>query len=111
MTYLSQLQCFSYDALNRLTAAKTGTDDACTTGTTTGLGYYSETYSYADNGNLAYKSSTGVYTYGGSGAGPHAVTWVSVKRGIRSLQKREIRCPLFIKANVQCKFLTFNPVV
>jgi RHS repeat-associated protein len=70
-----QKQCFSYDALNRLTRATTKNDasNGCSNTTDLGVGNYDEAYSYdAITGNLS--SKTGVGTYGYDPAHPHAVT-------------------------------------
>ena len=74
----TQRGSFSYDTLDRLTAA------AVTGG---GGGLYSRTYAYNPIGNLTAKTDLGTYTYGPSGhtgcttgtpsAKPHAVTAVS----------------------------------
>lgn len=55
------LETFGYDDLNRLTGA-----------TIVGVG--TRSYQYDSIGNITYKSDVGGYTYGGGGAGPHAVT-------------------------------------
>lgn len=60
----NQIQTFGYDALNRLTSART---------TTEGQGQYLQTYVYnATTGNLSSKSDVGAYNY--SATQPHAVT-------------------------------------
>ncbi len=61
-------EAFLYDGLNRLTT---------TTLVDTGAGggtLATTTYTYDLLGNLLTKSDVGTYTYGGAGAGPHAVT-------------------------------------
>jgi RHS repeat-associated protein len=55
-------RAFVYDDLYRLTEAK-----AQAAG-------WLESYQYSSIGNMTYKSDIGVMTYGGSGAGPHALT-------------------------------------
>lgn len=86
----SQRQCFTYDALDRLTRAFTTGDPTCTASNlTVGAGAYDEVYGYDDaqggkGGNLTSKSSVGQYIYGapapdGCAAGtpaskPHAVS-------------------------------------
>lgn len=57
-------ETFGYDSLNRLTGVTT-------TGTASvGVGYN-------DLGNITSRSDVGSFSYGGSGAGPHALTGVS----------------------------------
>jgi RHS repeat-associated protein len=62
---------FCYDALNRVTNYALG-GSSCTTGTS-GL---IKTVAYDALGNITSKSDVGSYGYG-SGAGPHAVTFIS----------------------------------
>ena len=59
----SLLESFTYDGLNRLTASTVGDN--------------SVTLKYDAIGNITFKSDVGSYTYGGQGAGPHAVTSIS----------------------------------
>lgn len=61
MTHIEQ---FSYDALGRLVESSLGNSPPVT-------------LSYSASGNILSKSDTGQYSYGGNGAGPHAVTQVS----------------------------------
>ena len=59
----NQVQSFTYDALNRLTAASTNG---------VGQGQYAQSYGYDPaTGNLVSKSDVGAYSY--SPAKPHAV--------------------------------------
>jgi len=76
-----QYQCYSYDVLDRLTAAYTTTTAAgsgCGGLNTSGSDPYSNSWSYNDIGNMISASgpgtATGGYTYGAGIAGPHAVT-------------------------------------
>ena len=66
----SQVQCFQYDYLNRLTEAFTGNSD-CTAYSATGAGPYDHDYGYDAIGNLTNYDGA-AYTYGSSK--PHAVT-------------------------------------
>ncbi len=61
---------FTYDGINRLTGG-TLTDS----GTLAVLN--TDSYAYDSVGNITSKSDVGLYTYGGVGVGPHAVTGVS----------------------------------
>ena len=80
-----QQQCFTYDSMNRLTAASTHNDAAKGCTTSLGAGTYDETYSYDPaSGNLVSKTGMGDYDYGsqvscaaGSRAIPHAVSSAS----------------------------------
>ena len=58
-----QEELFDYDGLNRLTSAEV-------------VGLAPLEVSYDAAGNILSKSDAGAYTYGGGGAGPHAVTSV-----------------------------------
>jgi hypothetical protein len=68
---------FCYDALNRLNAyaVNNGGGGTCTSGTIEKTVNYDPTPN--SDGNIASKSDLGGYTYGQSGAGPHAVTSVN----------------------------------
>jgi RHS repeat-associated protein len=57
-------ETFSYDSLNRLTRSQVGSQLAVS-------------LAYDDTGNILFKSDVGTYTYGESGAGPHAVTSIA----------------------------------
>ena len=57
----SLTEAFTYDRLNRLIKAQVNTRTA-------------DTVRYDILGNITFKSDVGSYTYGGNGAGPHAVT-------------------------------------
>jgi YD repeat-containing protein len=77
----NQKQCFTYDALDRLTKATTSTDSAQSCTTQLGNGNYDESYTYdPTSGNLSSKAGVG-YTYNaqvscaaGSRTIPHAVS-------------------------------------
>ncbi len=67
-TNSSQVQTFTYDALDRLTSAST---------TLIGTGQYAESYQYNPIGNITYTSRLGNYSYPASGLNsvrPHAAT-------------------------------------
>jgi RHS repeat-associated protein len=59
-------ESFSFDSQNRLTSSYV-------------IGQDAQHFTFAANGNIASKTGTGSYTYGGgAGAGPHAVTGVTL---------------------------------
>ena len=61
---LFQRECFSYDALNRLTRAFTTDSTTCANNpNTAGSGPYDQSYGYTSNGNLTSKTGVGAYTY------------------------------------------------
>lgn len=60
----SLTETFTYDRLNRLLKAQVNTRPA-------------DTVQYDILGNITFKSGVGSYSYGGNGAGPHAVTAIS----------------------------------
>ena len=62
-------ELFTYDALDRLTSAG------------------SQSYTYASNGNLTYKTGMGHYTYGSNK--PHAVTAVENTAGLMALYRMD----------------------
>ncbi len=83
-----QRECFSYDALNRLTRGFTTGATACNNNPgALGSGVYDQSYGYASNGNLTSKTGVGSYTYNASTpqgcatgtqtAKPHAVSMVA----------------------------------
>lgn len=65
-------ESFVYDNLNRIT------------GSTTNRGSFKK-YSYDSLGNIMSKSDMGAYTYGQSGAGPHAVSCILPSDGSSSI--------------------------
>lgn len=82
----SQVQCFAYDNLSRLTSGftsddDTGSDDCADGYTATGSGIYDYDYTYNPVGNMTtvvdnIATATTSYTYGAGTAGPHAATTV-----------------------------------
>ena len=58
----NQRQCFSYDALDRLTNAYTDSGN-CNGHSAGGAGEYNDTYDYNDAGNITFKTGNGNYSY------------------------------------------------
>lgn len=71
-----QWQCFTYDALDRLTTAYTDNTSACNGHTAVGAGNYNESFAYSSGGNLTSKTGQGTFTYGDTNH-KHAVTATS----------------------------------
>jgi RHS repeat-associated protein len=67
-TYLGAGEGIGYDELSRVVTTQSCTNSSCNLPITIG---------YDAIGNITNKSDQGTYTYGQSGAGPHAVTTVS----------------------------------
>ncbi|HRI55919.1 MAG TPA: hypothetical protein PK170_02365, partial [Anaerolineae bacterium] len=62
-----QRECFSYDALNRLTRGfSTGAATCNNNPGAVGSGVYDQSYAFTANGNLASKTGVGSYTYSAS---------------------------------------------
>jgi YD repeat-containing protein len=62
-----QRECFSYDALNRLTRGFTTGATTCNNNPSAlGSGVYDQSYGYGSNGNLTSKTGVGSYTYNAS---------------------------------------------
>ena len=61
-----QIQCFSYDDLDRLTSAYTDNTTACNGHTAIGDGNYNHTYAYDAGGNITEKTGTGAGTHTGT---------------------------------------------
>ncbi len=77
-THAGQVQCFSYDYLDRLTDAFTSADENCEGYANVGSGAYEKAYHYLANGNLESISTThpqnNVQDYHYDSPKPHAVT-------------------------------------
>ena len=71
-----QVQCYTYDDLDRLTAAFTADDTNCGSHNSSVGSYpYNHSFTYDELGNLKTRTDMpGTYTYGAGSAGPHAVT-------------------------------------